>query len=418
MEKDIPDKLPIYFLGISDKFNTPAIARATDGHMICRQDIVGLRTIHISHIFPINANEFHSVFLIDAHYSENLSEKQVKIVHEDGSDVGFFNINASTFGEGNKLLTRHTIFAVKIPGTLKSPGAYSVLYGEDRIGSFMMQYIPAVPLTEERVQAIKSDPLAYKHVSMGLACTNCNSSMEIGAGIDKKDQINETIWYQDLPDTFECSCGNVKLPLKYLRESLHAMLGYKHTSFNDNVNAERNYSFSALEDAYRGFQGLIDAPETKEEELQKYIEGNQIILSIFNPKLLKFKASATTKHVTDFALLNHRDELVLIEIERANLILFKKDGGQHSELTQSFNQVENWLLEATKDRYGFINNLNMRGISIDRVTSIKGVVIAGRTKNEETQHLEKLYNRKEYQFYTYDDILKHLRHTIDQIKSL
>ncbi len=419
MIKDIKDLLPVYFVGICDKFNEPAIANAVGGGVITRQDIIGLRTFHTQSIYPTNANDFFAVFLFDNFQVEKLKDVRICIRHEDSSDVGYAEINQiNSVGQGTKVPTRHTIFPVKIPGVLKSPGIYNVYFGDDLIGSFMMQYVPSLPMSPERLQAIKSDPLAFKHLKMELRCTECNETMGIRAGIDKEGFTDAEIWYEDLPDNFECKCGKTKLPLRYLRENLHSLLGYKQSVFSESAGTERMYTFSALEETYRSFKELLDDEVTSEEQIQKFIEHNQIVLNIFYPKLLKPKATATTKYVTDFALLNHRDELILIEIERASLRLFKKDGGQHSELTQSINQVENWSIEASKDRYGFINNLNMGGISIDKVTSIKAVVIAGRTKNEDPNNLEKLYSRTGYSFYTYDDILKHLRHTIDKIKEL
>ncbi len=419
MDKDIKDTLPVYFLGICHKFREPAIAKTADGGVITRQDIIGLKTFHIQSIYPIIANEFFAILLIDNYQTESLKGTKLTIRHEDNSEVGFIEINEiSTFGQGTRVPTRHTLIGIRIPGILKSPGVYSVFFREDLLGRFVMQYVPSLPMTDELLQAIKSDPLAYKHLKMELRCTECNDKMLIGAGIDKEGFTESEIWYQDLPDYFKCKCGKTHMPLKYLRDNLHSALGYKESVFTDSANTERMYSFSALEEIYRAFKDLLDNAETSEEQIQKFIEHNQIVLNFFNPKLLKFKATATTKYITDFAILNQRDELVLIEIERANLRLFKKDGGQHSELTQSINQVENWLIEASKDRYGFISSLNMIGISIDKITSIKTIVIAGRTKTEDPNNLEKLYSRTGYSFYTYDDILKYLRQTIDKIKEL
>ena len=60
----------------------------------------------------------------------------------------------------------------------------------------------------------------------------------------------------------------------------------------------------------------------------------------------------------------------------------------------------------------------MDGVSIDDVTSIKGVVIAGRTKKIYQDQLEKLYARGGYLFMTYDDLLKHLFETVQKLKNL
>ncbi|MCA9358922.1 DUF4263 domain-containing protein [Candidatus Kaiserbacteria bacterium] len=419
-DKILKDNLPVYFLGICDRYSTPSIGTADGGGKFTRQDMIGLRTITSEVIFPLPADNYYIVLQIDNYRVQEVVKEKIMLKQSsNGHEVGFIEISSfEIVGGGSKFPTKYTISVAKIPGIFREPGEYDLFFREDRIGSFFISHSKALPLTPARLQAIKSDPLSAKHVKYELRCNECKEVLQIQAGIDKDDIAEGVIWYEDLPTEFKCKCGKLHIPLHYLKENMHYLLGYKPSPFTNSESMERNYTHAKLEEIYRGFKELIENEETTEEQIQKYIEENPFILNPFNPRLLKFKADATTKHKTDFAIYNHRNELVLIEIERANLQLFTKDNSQHSQLTHAINQVEDWLLESQRNRYGFLNDLKMDGVSIDDVTSIKGVVIAGRTKKIYQDQLEKLYARGGYLFMTYDDLLKHLFETVQKLKNL
>jgi hypothetical protein len=420
--KKIPNS-PVYFLGLCDKFNEPIIGRVGD-HELKRTDLIGLRFIFNSSIYPFSSENFYLTFLVDNNFVSD--ESLILTVKHSGTseEVGSISISVRALGQGSKFPSRFTLGAAKIPGSYSLPGNYELILrsatGEIIIGEFDLVHTPALPLTPERIKALKSDPMAAKYVRFDLGCNECHDSIKAWVGINGKEDGKDSegyTWYEDLPDDFTCSCGKVKRNLKYLRENLHGMLGYKPSPFSAEEDIERNYTRTALVTVLREFEEVIKNSKT-EEEVQKFIEKHPIVLACFSPEFLKFKAPATAKFKTDFALLNQKGELVLIEIEKTNTPLFTKTGTQHSKLTQSIGQVEDWLKEARRNKLGLIDDLGIDGVKLDLVTAIKGVVIAGRSLKEYGSHIEKLHARQDIIFYTYDDLLKFLRHLVLNIEGI
>lgn len=420
--KKISDS-PVYFLGLCDKFNEPVIGRVGERELK-RTDLIGLRFIFQSSIFPFSAESFYLVFLLDNNRVSD--DKFVLSVRysETGEEVGSIAITAQALGTGNAFPSRFTLGAARIPGSYSRPGGYELVLKSDteeiEVGAFNLVHTPALPLTPERVKALKSDPMAAKSVRFGLSCNNCHDSVKAWVGLDGKEEEKDSegyVWYEDLPESFVCSCGKVKADLKYLKENLHGMLGYKPSPFSTEEEIERNYTRAALATTAREFKEKINNSET-EEEMQKFIEDHPIVLACFSPEFLKFKAPATAKFKTDFALLNQKGELILIEIEKVDTPLFTKTGTQHSKLTHAVGQVEDWLKEARRNKLGLIDDLGLEGVKLDMVTAIKGVVIAGRSLEEYEPHIEKLHTRPDIDFYTYDDLFKFLRNIVSKVEAL
>lgn len=419
--KKIPDS-PVYFLGLCDKFNEPIIGRVGERDLK-RTDLIGLRSVFQSSLFPFSADNFYLVFLIDNnHVSDNKFVLSVRYSEKE-EEVGSIIITAQALGTGNVFPSRFTLCTVRIPGTYSYPGGYELVLKTDakeiEVGRFSLVHTPALPLTPERVKALKSDPMAAKSVRFTLSCNTCHNSLKTWVGLNGREEKDseDYVWYEDLPEHFLCSCGKVKADLKYLRENLHGMLGYKPSPFSAEEDIERNYTRAALTTTAREFKEKINNSET-EEEMQKFIEDHPIVLACFSPEFLKFKAPATAKFKTDFALLNQKGELILIEIEKVNTPLFTKTGTQHSKLTHAIGQVEDWLKEARRNKLGLIDDLGLEGVKLDMVTTIKGVVIAGRTLKEYESHIEKLHTRPDIDFYTYDDLFKFLRNIISKVEAL
>ncbi len=413
---------PIYFLGICDKFNEPVIFRPGP-YELKRTDLIGLRRAFLCHIFPIFSLDLYLVCLLDNNFISDESGLTLIVKYSKNSEeVGFISVKAQVLGEGNRFHSRFTLFAEKISESLFFPGTYEVLLKSDAtetlLGEFELIHIPALPLTEERIRALKSDPKAIKYIKYGVSCKKCGDSIKAFVGINgRENEKDGYVWYEDLPSKFICSCGEANFSLMYVKENLHGLLGYKESPFSVEEDIERNYTRAALKRIVDDFWQIIDK-ETVEQEIQKFIEQNPIILSCFSPALLKPKAPATAKYKTDFAILNQKGELILIEIEKTNTPLFTKAGVQHSRLTQAIDQVENWLQEARRNKLGLIDDLSMEGLKLDMVTAIKGVVVAGRSLEEYKPHIEKLHARSDISFYTYDDLYKFLRNVVSRVEEV
>lgn len=418
----------INLLGVCDKYNETPIGVAKNNlgetFTINRKDIIGLKEFHISNIFPFLANSFFIVLLIDTEWLiSNKGGVKLFVNGSDGKSMGTINIQGKLLQSG-KISQKYILQATRLDGVYLKPDTFTLIIDEDgkkyEIGSYNLVYQKALPLTRERIQAIKSDPLSIKYLKYELKCKKCNEKISVFCGINKgkKEDTVDNIWYEDLPDNFKCKCGETEYELKYMKESMHALLGYKENKFSYDQGIERSYTLGALETIANDFNKLINDDNLLEENYQKFIESNPIIFSIFTPKLLKFKSPITSKFKTDFVVLNPRNELLLIEIEKPTTKLFKKDGTQHSELTHALDQVENWLIAGNRNRLALIDDINIDGLTLDNVTNIKGVVIAGRNKIEDANHIEKIRSRGNIDFYTYDDLFKSLAVTISSYRKL
>jgi Domain of unknown function (DUF4263) len=163
------------------------------------------------------------------------------------------------------------------------------------------------------------------------------------------------------------------------------------------------YEKSSIESLRVEFVNLLNS-DPLEESLQKFIEGNPILLHQFTPVRLSFKPAILTRFNADFAVVTPEKELVLIEIERAGTRLLKSDGGQHSELTHAIDQVHNWL-GVTRDHLLAVLDDSLH-VPREMVGTVRGVVIAGRDLGNDASYLRSLKARYrgDIKFLTYDDL--------------
>lgn len=291
--------------------------------------------------------------------------------------------------------------------TLNAPGLYHIYLGTDegeiKIGSLSFALSPAQPLTEARVAAIRSDPNATKSVRMDLRCNQCNDAVRPYAGLEQSaEQEGEGwIWYETLPDSFTCSCGKLSTDLTIIRKNLHGLLGQRSTISQD-LSFVPAYEREALYTMKTNFRSLLEQ-SAREEVLQAFIEENPVFLHPFAPQNLWFKAPVLTFFKTDFAVLSHSAELLLIELEKPQTRLLKKDGGIHSELQHAFDQVRDWLHVADEHRQAFLSSI---GADPKQVGAVRGVIIAGRDVGYDPDHLRKLrgVDFGRIKFMTYDDL--------------
>ena len=121
-------------------------------------------------------------------------------------------------------------------------------------------------------------------------------------------------------------------------------------------------------------------------------------------------------YVVDFAVVNQRKELLLIEIERPGIPLVKKDGGIRSELQHAIDQVRRWIQVFNDHRAAALECFDLK---LEDVAKVKGTVIAGRTPQDEKQaRLLRATSWGEIDFFTYDDLLKGASDIIKQIATV
>lgn len=417
---DTPSKkeVDIAFLGFAER-----TAYVRDGNTnLFKWNILGLKQIIASPLFPMTLSGFHLGIAL-----KNLpkdTELSLRIWQENVKEIGFLDIKlveestgASSFGlqpEGPSLLfpvDSWVTFFFPLGDTkikVLEPGLYYIKHrthdAEHIIGQVLFVLLNPPPLTPERIAAIRSDPHALKAIWIHFICNTCQEEIKAYAGLerDAKQESEGYIWYQDLPDVFKCGCGNVVIDLRTTKRNLYAPLGGFMLKTDKELRYSPLYERSSLETILTEFRELLNG-EPREEALQKYLENNPILLHQFPSDKLYFKPPILTSFKADFAIVTPNKELILIEIEKGTTRLLKKDGGEAAPLRHAFDQVQSWLHVVDEHRLAVLDSL---GIDRESVSSVRGVVIAGRDTGYDAGHLRRLkgIDRGRVSFLTYDDL--------------
>jgi hypothetical protein len=276
------------------------------------------------------------------------------------------------------------------------------------VGSIHFLHVPAVPLSPERIAAIRSDPKAPTKVRLKVACTRCGDEFSVYAGLERaaEQEREGYAWYKDLGSVYRCTCGRNEFPLTYLRENLHGLLGQKFVWVGKDISFSRFYEQSSLKLLHDRFERLLRA-DPEEEDMQAFFEANPVLLHQFNAEKIYPKAPILTKFKTDFVILSKSGQLFLVELERPGKRLLTKSGSRSAQFTQACDQVLQWQHELRDHRVAILDAL---GLERKEVTRVTGVVIIGLEEGYEKGHLLRLKSADlgGLEFFTYDDILASL----------
>jgi hypothetical protein len=263
------------------------------------------------------------------------------------------------------------------------------------------------PLTSERIAAIKSDPHAAKAVRLELGCSTCPTTLRMYAGLDRLEGLQKDgyIWYQELPDRFVCSCGQVDVDLTSARSNMHGILGSRNIQ-TEGASFLPLYERDVLDAVAANFKTLLDS-DPSEEAIQVYFDTNPILFHEFSAEQTFIKGPVLTKYKTDFAILNSRHELVLVELEKTTTRLMTAAGGIAAPLQHAFDQVHDWMQVFDDHRVAALDCLGLRP---EQVGTVRSVVIAGRDATYPQENLRKLKARDSgrVKLLTYDDVLNSL----------
>lgn len=278
------------------------------------------------------------------------------------------------------------------------------------------------PLTDEEIAAVLSNPLGVKQVRCQITCRPCGDSFRAYAGLVRDADLEKDGWKWSLSindERFKCRCGTTEVPLCYVRSGLHGMLrqnasGRLGYAANMALNVTRLYEISSIEEHCRQFIKLLQSTP-REEVVQKFLENHPIFLSVFSPRKLMVKKPVLTKYFVDFAVLNERKELVLIEIEKPSARLSKVDGGVTAELQHAIDQVRRWIRELENHRAA---GLDAFGLKMDEVVKIRGAVIAGRTPPDgvSLDHIRSI-DFGLIEIYTSDDLRKFVAQLVQHVNN-
>jgi Domain of unknown function (DUF4263) len=416
-----PARPVVAFLGVCDR----SLYQTLVGHpLFSKIDLYGLCNVLPYPFFPASLQGFEFFFAISGVHLLTNSEIRINLPSE-GQYLSYpLTCESLVLNDQSPDLPVRLLEAIaissdwtwflfrpeQVPAVIAEPGRCRISFhqgGEEQTaGWLLLEHVPPPPLTPDRIEAILSNPAGLKTARMRLECNQCKDSIRVYTGLERDDDYERqgNIWYRDLPATFTCKCGKLTLDLTSLREHYHGVLG-DVPQLGGGIDFTQRYQQSKIEAVCSAFARLVNS-DPPEEEVQKFIQSNTILLHMFGPKRIFFKPPILTKYNADIAILNHKKELLLVELERPSLQLLRKDGGTCAELMQPLKQVNDWLHLAEEHRaavLGCIHNLTLSDVS-----RIRGVVIAGKDKgydSEQLRHFKWTDFGPNITVFTYDDLI-------------
>ncbi|HEX8615184.1 MAG TPA: Shedu anti-phage system protein SduA domain-containing protein [Telluria sp.] len=229
--------------------------------------------------------------------------------------------------------------------------------------------------------------LAYRALGMPqipAVVMGCYPEYVYGSGLKGGKELLPNIGYQFQPRAPD----DKKTRLRILDARLHRELGP--------TRLDRFY------DLIFQFHRLLDNPLTLEKALHKLIlSGAKMFES--NHIRVHTEVRFARRHRADLALQSDKENrgTVLIELKRANLPIFTKNGSQYAHVTRAFQQVEDWM------RFWREHPSDVPA-PLDPTIAPTGVVIMGRSTfltEDEKRRLTSLNSNRRIQLFTYDDLL-------------
>jgi len=411
---------PALFLGIADyvkKSSEPFPVGGLDLYQLAQHKV------HIIYPGDISQNEWVILMRADFILNGGLLNSEIRINDENGSEigkVGFENLRMlkkknilsnDVAGSERLVISKEDNFVIlniKIDGMfVYHPGRYSVNFKDNiwEIGNVYFHYRKAPNLTLDQMKAIEAGPNSVQSIIMEAGCKFCPTRLFVYTGLKRQPRREEEgwVWYAEVNDEFVCQCGKVKYSLKYIKESMHGLLLKDWSENARGLSYVRQYAHSQIKRIVNHFSKLLDT-ETLEQPIQEFIEKNPVLLSRFHPKRLFSKPDIIGFFQADFALLDSKNQLVFIELEKPSLTLFKKNGHQAAGLTHAYEQVNDWLHKYSKFPEAILERL---GLKPDQIVAVKGVVIAGRSASITHEALQRHLSNPPYpniEFMTIDDL--------------
>jgi Shedu protein SduA, C-terminal len=419
------------FLGLCDRAN---YVRQGNTNLF-RWNVLGLGNVVLSFIFPLRLDGWFIGFAFRSD-AAGIADR-LRISDNLGNEVGTLNLSSRVASPEDPDVV------LKSPGPLlgipeygwivaffpltdtawivSKPGIYYLeRFADDtwsKVGTLEFVLVDPPPLTPDRITAIKSEPNAAKSVRIEIGCKHCPSKFRAYAALEKVEKIEKEgwTWYGEVPSSFGCACGRTSIDLQYIKRNLFGLLGRPMQSAG-NMDFVPLYRAASLRSIFNNFNKLISG-HPSEELLQKFMEENPILLHQFPSNRILTKPKILLAYVADFGIVTPTKELLLIELEKSDIRLLKKDGGIAAPLNHAFDQVRDWLHDVDEHRLAVLDSLE---IAREEVSAIRGVVIAGRDSGYDAKDLRKLkgMDRGRITFMTYDDLLFALDALTERVEKL
>ena len=176
---------------------------------------------------------------------------------------------------------------------------------------------------------------------------------------------------------------------------------------------ERKNILYKLEKLIKDFEILLETSH-KEEEIQKFLENNPILIQPCYQIIPKQKLGED--FVTDFVLVNVLDQGViytLVEIEKPSMRVLTKKGEFSAEFKHAEKQILDWKIWV-QDSQDYLQR------KLKDFRDPKYLIIGGRSKNlsKDEKRRIRVWNagHEDIEFLTYDDILERAKELLKSLK--
>jgi hypothetical protein len=278
-------------------------------------------------------------------------------------------------------------------------------------GDFICTFVESPHLTEEERRAIMSRPEAYRELRVQVQCTPCRDEISFHLALDpeRRERVfdQKAIWLRDAPDVWKCQCGRTVIPTRYMRIGLPNLfrrapkcpgpISFSFTRLYERAGVAK------VEEEYRAL--LTRSPA--EEEVQCFLENHSLLWGFLSPIKILHKPPILTRKKADFGIFTASKTLYLVEIEKPQTKLAKKNGGVHAEFQAGLDQLRDWRVTVEDHRGAVLNEL---GFQPDDVHSIRYMLIAGLAGQTSQESLITLRRNPpgDIEFYCFDELASFL----------
>lgn len=196
------------FLGLAER---AAYVREGNTNLF-KWNVLGLKHIVLSYIYPLKLSGWALGFALPPDLA--ISEFKCVLTDESGKVVGCVTILGQSVSPNNpEAVLRNEGSFLSIPQqgwvtvflplgetafVIEKPGIHylrDVTGNRDEIiGQLTFVVIDPLPLTEERIAAIKSDPAAMQAVMVELGCQHCPSKCRAYAALERSEKSESDGW--------------------------------------------------------------------------------------------------------------------------------------------------------------------------------------------------------------------------------
>ncbi len=312
---------------------------------------------------------------------------------------------------------KHSLITADCPPlTITQPEAITVTIRinddeECHLGAIHFFHLVPKPITEEERRAIQSRPNCRNHIALHVTCKHCGEEARLieplvpGTKPDPFTKHDHML--PELGDTWECGCGKTSFPLVYAKRGMKAYLRNPATNAGSIVS-HRRYGRQAIANIRNNYDALINSSPS-EEQVQKFLENNPIAWAFLSANEIHHKPKVLTGHVADFGLMSVSGTFYLVEIEKPQTRICRKDGGRTAEFEKGIKQLRDWQHIIVEHRHAFFSEL---GIDSKSVPRIEYIIIAGLESQEDPVSISKIKRSgmgDQYNFYTFDQLAAFLQ---------